>query len=840
MAGNSTALFFDIFGRDRGVGRMLDDVGGKAKDSDSKVRGLSGGIASMAAPAAGVLAALGGVAIGFGNLAAEAEQNVGAVETVFGKAAAKVEEFASKSATSVGLSSSQYNQLSAVTGTALKAAGVSVDDLAEKNDELIKRGADMASVFGGTTVDAVSAMGSAFRGEFDPLERYGVTLTMNQVNAELAAKGQDKLGGAALESAKKQAIMEIVMKQSAASAGNFAKEADTTAGAQQRATAAWADASAELGEKMLPVLSEFAKILTNVAKWIADNSELVGTMAAVLGILAAGIIAVTAVQWAWNAAQAANPVGIVILSIAALIAIIVALAMNWDKVVKFATDVWANFSRWWADGMRKLGDQWNGFWGGVNTRVRNTWNGIVSWFQNGWRGFTGWWNDGMRRIGEQWNGFWGGVFRNISRVWNGNIKPVFDTIKRFVTGTIPNAFRDGVGFVAAQWNKLKEIAKAPIRFVIKNVINDGLIKAFNTVAGWIDPGGKTIGRLGNLNIPGFRKGGYTGDGNPDDFGGFVHKGEYVIPAEQTRAMGLDKGHFTGAIAGSDNYIYGPLQEEIRRTRALNLVALGGFPVSALMQAAGQWNSLMAGVGVGIGNNVGTSSVGVGWGQIPGYAVGYYMGRNITVEPGRTDILSPVVTHEVGHALGLGHAHGQSSIMDPMLAGGYRVTGYDQRNLSRLYGGGGTGPVQGIGGFDINPITSIVDGVIGGILKAFGAGNILAQLAMGVGKMLFDDVGKMVSSAMGFGVGAPTGHKVFDGGGWFTEGIGLHNGSTPDAVLTKGQFDDMHTLAMQGGARGDVYVQNPWTGEYMKAKMVQVVNSTVGSAVDDYTYRRQGE
>src|SRR5690349_20882942 len=370
MAGNSTALFFDIFGRDRGVSKMLDDVGGKAKDSDTKVRGLSGGIGSLAAPAAGALAALGGVAIGFGNMAADAEQNVGAVETVFGKASDKVKAFAEQSASTVGLSSSQYNQLAAVTGTALKAAGVPVDQLAEKNDNLIKRGADMASVFGGTTVEAVGAMGSAFRGEFDPLERYGVTLTMNQVNAELAAKGQDKLTGAALESAKKQAIMKLVMDQSAASAGNFAKEADTTAGAQQRANARWGDASAALGEKLLPVLTFVADALSTVATWIADNSDLVATLAAVIGVLAGGIIAVTAVQWAWNAAQAANPVGIVILSVAALIAIIVALAMNWDKVVKIATDVWANFSRWWSDGMTKLGQQWSGFWGGVGNNLR--------------------------------------------------------------------------------------------------------------------------------------------------------------------------------------------------------------------------------------------------------------------------------------------------------------------------------------------------------------------------------------------------------------------------------------------------------------------------------------
>lgn len=839
MAGNSVSLFFDIFGRDKGVDKMLDRVGTKAKETDTKVGGFNKALGSMVAPAGAVLGALGGVAIGFGDMAAEAEQNVGAVETVFGKAADKVAQFAATSATSVGLSSSQYNQLSAVTGTALKAAGVSVDDLAEKNDELIKRGADMASVFGGTTVEAVSAMGSAFRGEFDPLERYGVTLTMNQVNAELAAKGQDKLGGAALESAKKQAIMDLVMKQSSASAGNFAKEADTTAGAQQRANASFQDAAAKLGEKMLPALTKLAEILTATAKWISENSEVVTTLAAIIGVLAAGIIAVTAVQWLWNVAMAANPVGIVILAITALIAIIIALAMNWDKIVSFLRTTWSGFIAWWNDGMRKMGDQWNRFWGNVGAKVREIWNGVVSWFRNGWNGFTGWWNDGMRRIGGQWNGFWGGVARTAQNIWSRTLGPVFDTIKRVVTVTVPNAFRDGVGFISRQWSRLQAIAKAPISFIIRNVINGGLVKAFNTVAGWVDPGGRTIPRLGNLNIPGFRKGGYTGDGSPDDFGGFVHKGEYVIDAERTRAMGLNRPG-AALMAGSEPYIYSPLQQEIRQGRQLRLVPSGGFPMAALMQAATAWNGTMAGVGVGLSQTPGFGSVSVGWGQLPGYAIGYYSGRQITIEPGNGQF-QETVTHEVGHALGLGHAPGQRSIMEPFLRGGvFGPTAYDARNLAGLYGGGGTGPVEGIGGISLNPIAAIIDGVISGITKGLGE-SLLGKLVLGVSKLLLDNVSKWVAEAMGISPkGGGGGPKVFDGGGWFTEGLGLHNGSTPDAVLTKQQFSDMHTLAMGGGGRGDVYVQNPWTGEYMKAQMVRVVNGTMSKAVDDYTYRRQGE
>lgn len=37
----------------------------------------------------------------------------------------------------------------------------------------------------------------------------------------------------------------------------------------------------------------------------------------------------------------------------------------------------------------------------------------------------------------------------------------------------------------------------------------------------------------------WKTGGYTGDGNPNDVAGFVHKGEYVLNADETKALGLD-------------------------------------------------------------------------------------------------------------------------------------------------------------------------------------------------------------------------------------------------------------------------------------------------------------
>lgn len=53
--------------------------------------------------------------------------------------------------------------------------------------------------------------------------------------------------------------------------------------------------------------------------------------------------AITATTWLWNAALAANPIVWIIIAIAALIAIIILLAMNWDVVMKVMKLAWEGF-----------------------------------------------------------------------------------------------------------------------------------------------------------------------------------------------------------------------------------------------------------------------------------------------------------------------------------------------------------------------------------------------------------------------------------------------------------------------------------------------------------------
>lgn len=71
--------------------------------------------------------------------------------------------------------------------------------------------------------------------------------------------------------------------------------------------------------------------------------------------------AFTAAQWLFNAALAANPIGLVIVAITALIAAGVALYRNWDKVTAGFGKMWGNIKSWTTQGIQWLSNVFMNF-----------------------------------------------------------------------------------------------------------------------------------------------------------------------------------------------------------------------------------------------------------------------------------------------------------------------------------------------------------------------------------------------------------------------------------------------------------------------------------------------
>lgn len=259
MAGKTAILAVKIISDASSAKRALGEVSG-AVGKASGVMGKLGAAAKTGMLAVG--AAVAGVAVAGVKAAADLEQSVGAVDTVFKGNADQMHAWADQAATSVGLTKNEYNELATVLGTQLKNGGTSMDQLGSKTNELVGLGADLASMFGGTTADAVGALSSALKGERDPIERYGVSLKQAQIDAKAAAMGFEKVGGSLSNEAQQAATLALIMEQTSDAHGNFAKEADTVQGQMQRLKATWGNFIADIGTALLPIVNNVLSILS--------------------------------------------------------------------------------------------------------------------------------------------------------------------------------------------------------------------------------------------------------------------------------------------------------------------------------------------------------------------------------------------------------------------------------------------------------------------------------------------------------------------------------------------------------------------------------------------------
>lgn len=424
------------------------------------------GKASVAAGAA--LGAIGAGAAVCVKSAGDLQQSVGGVETVFGSSASKMLAWSDAAAQAVGLSKNEYNEFATLVGSQLQNFGMSVDESATKTNELIGLGADLSSMFGGSTADAVDALSSALKGEMDPIEKYGISLNDATLQAQAASMGLGDLYKSGDRNAKMQATLAAITAQSGKAVGNFAKESDTAQGQQQRMAAAFENAKAALGEALLPAVTAAAQKLAEFGTWVQNNSSWLVPLIGVIGAVAAIIVVLNAAMTAYSTVAgivaiaqgslnlAFLPIIAVILAVVAVVALLV---MNWDTVKQAG----AAAAQW-------IADKWNAFigWlGGIGASLKqwgiDTWNAIGRAFQPVADFLGGYFKlllsvftlnfDGMKQAGQQmFNALPGPAQDAINRVigfftgLKDKVLGVFDSI----VGAIKGAF----GWVSDLWGKI--------------------------------------------------------------------------------------------------------------------------------------------------------------------------------------------------------------------------------------------------------------------------------------------------------------------------------------------------------------------------------------------------
>lgn len=196
--------------------------------------------------------------------------------------------------------------------------------------------------------------------------------------------------------AKMQATLAAITAQSGKAVGNFAREADTAQGQQQRMTASFENAKAALGEALLPALTAAASKLAEFATWVQANSSWLVPLVGVIAAVAAIIVVLNAAMTAYSVvagivAVAQGSVNLaflpVIAVIVAVIAVIALLVMNWDIVKKagaaaaqWISDKWNAFVSW-LSGIGASIKQWGSdTWDGIKNTAKGAVDGIANFF----------------------------------------------------------------------------------------------------------------------------------------------------------------------------------------------------------------------------------------------------------------------------------------------------------------------------------------------------------------------------------------------------------------------------------------------------------------------------
>jgi hypothetical protein len=368
-----TSLVFNIIANDQ---------------ASRKLRQLRESLSGLGGALAGVGLAVGGAElVRFGmdaiKAASDLNETRSKAQQVFGPdAAAEIVTWSKTASTALG--QSQQSALDAATTFAIygKTATLTGESLVDFSTRLTKLSTDMASFSNTSPQEAVDALGSALRGEYDPIEKYGVLLNEATVKNVALEYGIVKTTKNALTPQQRVlAVYDAILQQTSDSQGDFERTSKGAANQARIMAARFEDAKAALGQKLLPAVAKLAEILNSqvipafisTVHWVKENQAWVAPLAVGLGTLGAaiGVVIVatkiwTAVQTALDIAMMANPIGLVVLAVVALAAGIYyawthsetfrkVIITGWGAIVAFFKGVWSwlvNFftvdiPNWW-------------------------------------------------------------------------------------------------------------------------------------------------------------------------------------------------------------------------------------------------------------------------------------------------------------------------------------------------------------------------------------------------------------------------------------------------------------------------------------------------------------
>ena len=204
---------------------------------------------------------------------------------VFGAISKEVENFAETANRALGLSETAALKAAGQFAIFGKSAGLAGKDLADFSIELVTLAADLASFSNTKVDDAINALGSALRGEAEPLRKYGVLLDDATLKAAATELGIYSGSKALTAQQKVLAAQKVIFDQTADAQGDFSRTSTGLAAQQKILGATLENIQTNLGQAFLPIFLKVVKFFNDeVTPKFERVAEVIGEKGLVKGM----------------------------------------------------------------------------------------------------------------------------------------------------------------------------------------------------------------------------------------------------------------------------------------------------------------------------------------------------------------------------------------------------------------------------------------------------------------------------------------------------------------------------------------------------------------------------
>jgi hypothetical protein len=188
------------------------------------------------------------------------QQNLFALDLIFGRLSPQMETFA-KNAAAIGLSQAEAAKSSVFLGSVMKQSGFGIEDVADKTQTLVSLAADLALVYQYDVQEALLGMTALFRGEYDPIEKFGVAMKQSEINAVLVAKKLNHLTGEQRRLAEQTIRYDLFLRRASDSMGAFGRSSGNLAAESLKLSAEFKNMQSTVGTALVPSVTQLVVAL---------------------------------------------------------------------------------------------------------------------------------------------------------------------------------------------------------------------------------------------------------------------------------------------------------------------------------------------------------------------------------------------------------------------------------------------------------------------------------------------------------------------------------------------------------------------------------------------------